>query len=95
MKNVPWEFLIFSLSMGALGLYGTHIWWSMVDEVNRKLPKEQQLEHLDWGPTKRVRLIREYKRLYPNGPLNRTRVIIQSLMFVVLILAAARLNRFL
>jgi len=60
----------------------------MVDEVNRKLPEDQQFEHLFWYPTKSLRLIREYKRLYPNGRLNRIRIIVQILLFTLVAISA-------
>jgi hypothetical protein len=94
MRNVPWAFLFYSLSMLGLGVYATHISSSMVDDVNRRLPKDQQFDHWVWYPTKYLRLVREYKRLYPNGPLNRTRIIIQIAMFALLIFAAAFIQPF-
>jgi hypothetical protein len=41
----------------------------IVDRVNEKLPKEEQLVLLGWHSLKYPGLYREYKRLYPDGRL--------------------------
>jgi hypothetical protein len=51
------------------GMTATFKMLGMVDQVNERLPKEEQFEPLGWYLTKTQRLHREYKRLYPDGRL--------------------------
>jgi hypothetical protein len=41
----------------------------MVNDVNSKLPPDQQFSPLGWYYTKHRRLLFEYRRLYPDGKL--------------------------
>jgi hypothetical protein len=47
--------------------YGTILWSRMVFEVNAKLPPERQIGLYWWYVGKYGRLMREYRRLYPEG----------------------------
>jgi hypothetical protein len=60
----------------------------MVDEVNKRLPEEQQFALLGWYWPKYQRLKHEYKRLYPGrGVLRRVRIL-KVLMFICLFFCA-------
>ena len=56
---------------GGCGLWSAIVWQEMIEEVNRGLPPEQRFGLLWWGPRKRLALIAQYRRLYPEGPLFR------------------------
>ena len=51
------------------GLIASFKTFQMVDKVNDRLPKHEQFDPLWWYLSKRQRLVREYKRLYPDGHL--------------------------
>jgi hypothetical protein len=70
------------------GLVSTIVTWQMLDEVNEKLPKEEQFAALWWYASKRLRLHREYKRLYPNGRLLLKLHVLGALMIVCLFVFA-------
>ena len=59
-----------------------------IEEINRKLPKEEHVEYAFMypGKMKRVRLV--YKGLYPRGTTNRWRLVFQTLAFLFLALTA-------
>lgn len=66
----------------------------MVDEVNEKLPKENQFDLLGWYLPKTLRLHREYKRLYPTGQLSRKYRTLGALMFISMLISAGCLGFF-
>lgn len=72
-------FLAIMFTGGTLGLVSAVTQATMVEEVNRRLPEDQRFEDAWWGPDKIVRLFREYRRLYPDGPLLRRQIIIFSI----------------
>jgi len=43
--------------------------FAMIGEVNRRTPDEQRISYLFGHFTKYVRVVREYRRLYPRGHL--------------------------
>jgi hypothetical protein len=53
----------------ACGLFGAIANLEMVEEVNSRLPKDSQFSPMGWYPSKRQRLHREYRRLFPTGTL--------------------------
>ncbi len=55
--------------VSACGLLSALIQIEMVEMVNRRLPKGTQFESLGWYWPKTLRLIREYRSLYPEGDL--------------------------
>jgi len=55
--------------------------FKMVDEVNKRLPREQQFSPLGWYWSKHRRLASEYQRLYPDGNLLRRYRVLTALMF--------------
>jgi hypothetical protein len=60
----------------------------MVDKVNEVLPKEGQFEPLGWHLSKRQRLRREYKRLFPDGRLHFKLRVLTALMFACVLALA-------
>lgn len=70
------------------GLTSAILNFEMVDKVNEKLPAAEQFGHLGWYIDKSLRLKREYKRLYPNGPLLLRTRILMALMLASLVVAA-------
>jgi hypothetical protein len=53
----------------ACGMIGAFTYFNIVDEVNDKLPKEEQFGWLGWYLDKVQRLHREYKSLHPDRRL--------------------------
>jgi hypothetical protein len=53
----------------ACGLFGTIANSEMAEKVNSRLPKDSQFSAMGWYLTKTLRMHREYKRLFPKGPL--------------------------
>lgn len=77
------------------GILSTILTFEMVDKVNEKLPEAEQFGQLGWYLDKKLRLNREYKRLYPDGRLLfRTRVLM-AFGFVSVVVAAWGLGFFL
>lgn len=62
---------------------------AMVEAVNAKLPPTDQFGQLWWGPLKRLRLDREYRRLYPDGPLVRREGVLAAMILICLVLVGA------
>lgn len=58
----------------------------MVEKVNEKLPKEEQIGALGWYFSKTLRLHREYRRLYPDGHLVWMVRLLMALMIVCLLI---------
>jgi len=46
------------------------VFHQIVDAVNQRLPQDQQFDPLWWYWPKTRRLMKEYRRLYPEGALN-------------------------
>src|SRR5882757_1658983 len=51
------------------GLISSLVNSKMVNQVNGRLPKDVQFSPLGWYFSKRLRLHREYRRLFPDGHL--------------------------
>jgi hypothetical protein len=49
------------------GVWTTLIHWEIMEKVNSGLPEGEQFKPLWWGPIKRARLDKEYRRLFPDG----------------------------
>ena len=68
--------LIAAITAGVLAqacaFYATILWSRMVFEVNAKLPPDRQIGLYWWYAGKYGRLMREYRRLYPEGRYLRT-----------------------
>jgi hypothetical protein len=70
------------------GVVGSLVSFEMIDKVNEKLPKEEQFASLGWYYSKSRRFNREYKRLYPDGPLLSKMRALTALMFACLLVSA-------
>jgi hypothetical protein len=70
------------------GLVSTFASFEMVDKVNDKLPETEKFDHLGWYFSKRLRLNRKYRMLYPDGQLLLRVRILTVLMFVCGLVAA-------
>lgn len=57
----------FWVIMGICGVWSALIQWEIMEKVNSRLPESEQFEPLWWGPFKRARLDKEYRRLFPDG----------------------------
>src|SRR5450755_2382702 len=60
----------------------------MIEQVNQKLPTEEQFAALGWYLSKQQRLRREYQRLYPSGRLLFKVRLLTAFMFACLIICA-------
>ena len=61
---------------------------AMIGEVNKKLPKDQQVSYLWRYPGKFSDINDQYKRFYPNGPLARVLKVIWVLSVIMMAAAA-------
>jgi hypothetical protein len=59
---------LFVVSVSLL-LCSGFLMFAMIGEVNRKLPDQEQISYLGGHPGKYMTIIREYRRLYPEGRL--------------------------
>jgi hypothetical protein len=78
--------IIALVSVSACGLISTLANFLMVEKVNEKLPKEEQIGALGWYFSKTLRLHREYRRLYPDGHLVSMVRLLIALMIVCLLI---------
>jgi hypothetical protein len=72
--------------VSACGLVSTLATFLMVEKVNEKLPKEEQIGALGWYFPKTLGLHREYRRLYPDGHLVSMVRLLMALMIVCLLI---------
>jgi hypothetical protein len=79
-------FVLAMLSVSTFGMLSTFLVSKIVDQVNLRLPADQRFSPLWWYPTKTLRLLREYRRLYPTADLVRRlrRVIMGAIASLVL-----------
>ena len=73
------------------GLMSTAVHRTMVEQVNLGLSPGERFDDAWWGPGNRARLVREYRRLYPNGPLLRRNFTILGIGAVLIATAFAGL----
>lgn len=71
------------------GLASTIVQLRMVDKVNAVLPSERRFSIIGWEWFKHQRLLKEYRRLYPAGPLVRRSMIWHCLGFAAIAVASA------
>lgn len=71
------------LVVAVIGLTGVVIGEEMFEEVNQKLPPERRYQNVFWGPVQKLALVRDYKRLCPNGPWLRRMRIYMTVIFAV------------
>ena len=80
--------IVFVCLAASCGLISSFLLWQEIGEVNRKLPDDQQISYF-WGYPEKIRRIKkEYKRLYPNGKIERFSAAFQIAAIVFMILAA-------
>jgi hypothetical protein len=72
----------------ACGLLSTLISYKITDQVNGKLPKDEQFSLIGWYFPKNLRLYREYRRLFPEGQLLRQVLLRFGVMFGCLVVGA-------
>lgn len=83
-----WHLLAFiGYILGALTIGGTMlaIHSKMVDDVNARLEEKDRYDDLFWRPAKSINLIRDYRRLYPDGRLHRYQLIVYGVMFAIFV----------
>jgi hypothetical protein len=68
----------------------THL--AIVEAVNAKLSTTDQFGQLGWEPGKSLKLISEYRRLYPEGKLLRRAGILSAVGLFSLVVAGALLG---
>jgi hypothetical protein len=59
-----------------------------IEEVNRKLPQGEQIEYAWMYPGKMRRIRSAYKRFYPEGMIDRRRIVFEVGAFVFIALTA-------
>lgn len=67
------------------GLLSALISLEIVDQVNAKLPKEEQFFPMGWYAPKTLRLFREYRRLFPGKDLHLKLISLALIALVCLI----------
>jgi hypothetical protein len=78
-------FLVLATGCGAASTYLT---FREIEAVNRKLPQEEHIEYA-WRYPGKIRRIRSaYKGLYPEGMVDRWRIIFEVAAFVFIALTA-------
>jgi hypothetical protein len=72
--------------------------YSIISEVNRKLPEEQQIPYLFSVSypyvSKAATIKREYGRFYPNDHPHAVRIVLNVLGFILMVACAAQLSHF-
>ena len=80
--------IVFVCLGASCGLISSFLLWQEIGEVNRKLPDDQQISYFWGSPEKIQRIKKEYKRLYPNGKIERLSAAFQIAAFAFMILGA-------
>ena len=76
------------ICVSVMGVLSTIVGLQMLEQVNKKLPRDAELEELGWYWLKKQRLHHEYGRLYPNGKLLKKVRIFFGLGIVGLLVSA-------
>jgi hypothetical protein len=77
------------ICMAVSGIAGILVQLHMVDKVNAALPSERRFSMIGWEWFKYQRLLKEYRRLYPAGPLVHRLMIWHCLGFAAVAVASA------
>ena len=85
-------FVAFLMASLAVGVTSVALHSKMVDEVNSRLDAKDQFDHLGWYLPKRIRLQREYRRLFPAGPLIRRLHLVAGAALALVVAVAAVLK---
>ena len=75
--------------MAVSGIAGCLVQFHIVDKVNAALPSERRFSMIGWELFKYQRLLKEYRQLYPAGPLVRRLMIWHSLGFAAVAVVSA------
>ena len=78
-------FFVLALSSG---LVSSYLVWREIEDVNRNLPPNEQIEYAYMYPGKMRKIKIAYGRFYPSGKLERWRFVSQTGMVVFLVLTA-------
>lgn len=70
------------------GLLSALVHFKMVEQLNAKLPKEEQFFLVGWHAPKEFRLFREYRWLFPGKSLHSKFISLAVVAFACLICAA-------
>jgi hypothetical protein len=80
--------IVFLIAAAGCGAISTLLTFQEIEEVNRKLPSEEQIEHVWKYPGKMRRVRSTYKRFYPDGTTDRWRRTFAWAGFVFIALTA-------
>jgi hypothetical protein len=92
--SFPINAAAFIALVSVCGLISTYFTLREIEEINRKLPQEKQIEYAFMYPGKMGKIALEYKRLCPQGSLNRWRLVFQAAGIFFLVLTALALGFF-
>jgi len=80
--------IIFLILATGCGMVSGYFTFREIEEVNRKLPQQEQIEYALMYPGKMKRIRLAYQRFYPQGATNRWRLMFQTAAFLFLGLTA-------
>jgi hypothetical protein len=80
--------LVLETLAGGCFLVSAALTYKEIGEINRKLPDDKQISYFFFHLEKMMRIRREYKRLYPQGSLDRLSWSLSIAGIIFLILAA-------
>jgi hypothetical protein len=80
--------IVFLVSAAGCGAASAYFTFREIEEVNRRLPQEAQVEYALIYPGKMRRIRRAYKQLYPEGVVDRWRIVFEAAAFVFIALTA-------
>jgi hypothetical protein len=66
--NILIALVLFAFAQACVVVAG-YLQWIIIAEVNRKLPDAEQISYFLGYPGKYFKILREYRRLYPEGRL--------------------------
>jgi hypothetical protein len=86
MIRLPLLVLVLFSMAGTCAILAGYVGVVMLAMVNKKLPDDQQIAYFGvWHYFKLERMLREYKRLYPEGKLASAYTVLLALMALFLI----------
>lgn len=78
----------FLVSAAGCGVVSTYLTFREIEEVNRKLPLEEQIDYAWMYPGQMQRIRSAYKNLYPEGMVDRWRRVFAAACFILMALTA-------
>src|SRR5690348_10714392 len=86
MISIPLPVLALFVIAWTLGALAGYFGMVILAKVNKRLPDDQQIPYFGvWHYFELERILREYKRLYPNGKLASTQAVLLALTALLLI----------